>query len=189
MTTADFFGLFDVPFQYGSGWTDAADQGPEPVVVLSRESNDKAFGGENSVGRTVRLGDQEFRVVGVLDSWSPSPKFYDLNNGSFDDAEDAYIPFRWGEVIELQVAGNTNCWKSEAIESAQDFLQLGVRVDPDVGRARRTRRIATATRPSSTTTRARRRHPVACRVRSTTGCSTSTSGSISTTSSSATTAC
>jgi len=121
VTTADFFGLFDVPFLYGSGWTDAADQGPEPVVVLSRESNDKAFGGENSVGRTVRLGDQEFRVVGVLDSWSPSPKFYDLNNGSFGDTEDAYIPFRWGEVNELQVVGNTNCWKSEAIESAQDF--------------------------------------------------------------------
>jgi putative ABC transport system permease protein len=121
VTTADFFGLFDVPFLYGSGWTDAADQGPDPVVVLSRESNDKAFGGENSVGRTVRLGDQEFRVVGVLDSWSPSPKFYDLNNGSFGDAEDAYIPFRWGEVNELQIVGNTNCWKSEAIESAQDF--------------------------------------------------------------------
>jgi putative ABC transport system permease protein len=121
VTTADFFGLFDVPFLYGSGWTDAADQGPEPVVVLSRESNDKAFGGENSVGRTVRLGDQEFRVVGVLDSWSPSPKFYDLNNGSFGDAEDAYIPFRWGEVNEMQVVGNTNCWKSEVIESAQDF--------------------------------------------------------------------
>jgi putative ABC transport system permease protein len=59
--------------------------------------------------------------VGVLDSWSPSPKFYDLNNGSFGDVEDAYIPFRWGEVNELQVVGNTNCWKSEAIESAQDF--------------------------------------------------------------------
>jgi len=121
VTSADFFGLFDVPFLYGSGWTDAADQGPEPAVVLSRESNDKAFAGENSVGRTVRLGDSEFRVVGVLDDWSPSPKFYDLNNGSFVDTEDAYIPFRWGEVNEMQVVGNTNCWKSEAIESAQDF--------------------------------------------------------------------
>jgi putative ABC transport system permease protein len=121
VTSADFFGLFDVPFLYGSGWPDAADQGPEPAVVLSRESNDKAFAGENSVGRTVRLGDSEFRVVGVLDDWSPSPKFYDLNNGSFGDTEDAYIPFRWGEVNEMQVVGNTNCWKSEAIESAQDF--------------------------------------------------------------------
>ena len=60
-------------------------------------------------------------MVGVLDDWSPSPKFYDLNNGSFDEAEDAYIPFKWGEVNEMQVAGNTNCWKSEPIESAQDF--------------------------------------------------------------------
>jgi len=122
VTTADFFDLFDVPFQYGAGWDAAADQGPEPSIVLSRASNDKLFGGENSVGRTVRVADGEFRVVGVLDDWSPSPKFYDLNNGSFDDAEDAYIPFRWGEVNEMQVAGNTNCWKSEPMESARDFL-------------------------------------------------------------------
>ncbi len=122
VTMGDFFSLFDVPFKYGSGWNEAADRGPEPIVVLSRESNEKLFGGENSVGRTVRLGDDEFRVVGVLDDWSPSPKFYDLNNGSFDDAEDAYIPFKWGELNEMQVAGNTNCWKSEPIESARDFL-------------------------------------------------------------------
>ena len=122
VTTGDFFSLFDVPFKFGSGWDDAADLGPQPIIVLSRESNDKLFGGEDSVGRMVRLGDNEFRVVGVLAEWSPSPKFYDLNNGSFNDPEDAFIPFKWGEVNEMQVAGNTNCWKSEPMESARDFL-------------------------------------------------------------------
>src|SRR5215472_6906859 len=53
-TTADFFSLFDVPFLYGSGWNAAADGKPEPVLVLSREMNDKLFGGRNSVGMTVR---------------------------------------------------------------------------------------------------------------------------------------
>jgi putative ABC transport system permease protein len=122
VTTGEFFGMFDVPFQYGNGWDTAADEGPAPVVVLSDETNQKAFAGENSVGRTVRLGETEFRVVGVLKPWSPSPKFYDLNNGSFQDAEDAYIPFRWGQLHELPVYGNTNCWKSEPIESYGDFL-------------------------------------------------------------------
>lgn len=122
VTYGDFFPMFDVPFQYGAGWDDAADSGPAPVIVLSRESNEKLFAGENSVGRSVSFGDREFRVVGVLDDWQPSPKFYDLNNGAFLEAEDAYVPFKWGEVLELGVAGNTNCWKSETIATFRDFL-------------------------------------------------------------------
>jgi putative ABC transport system permease protein len=122
LTTGDFFPMFDVPFEFGSGWNAAADAGPEPVVVLSHETNQKAFGGEDSVGRTVQIGDGEYRVVGVLAPWSPSPKFYDLNNDPFSEAEDAYLPFRWGQVHELPIYGNTNCWKSEQIESYGDFL-------------------------------------------------------------------
>src|SRR5712691_464537 len=52
---ADFFPMFDVPFLYGSGWDARADAGPEAVVVLSREMNDRLFGGVNSVGKTVRV--------------------------------------------------------------------------------------------------------------------------------------
>jgi len=122
VTSHEFFPIFDVPFQYGQGWDEAADAGPQPVVVLSHETNEKVFGGENSVGRTVKLGTQEYRVVGVLAPWSPSPKFFDLNNGGFEDLEDAYVPFAWGRQLELPVYGNTNCWKSEQIESAEDFL-------------------------------------------------------------------
>jgi putative ABC transport system permease protein len=122
VTHGDFFPMFETPFLYGSGWSRDADAGPEPVVVLSKESNEKAFGGEDSVGRTVRLGDNEFRVVGVLDDWEPAPKFYDLNNGNFQKGEDVFIPFLWGETLELPAIGNTNCWKSEQIQSFRDFL-------------------------------------------------------------------
>jgi putative ABC transport system permease protein len=111
-----------VPFEFGSGWSVAADQGPEPVVVLSHEANQKAFGGENSVGRTVQLDDNDYRVIGVLKEWTPSPKFYDLNNGSFQDVEDAFMPFRFGPQREMPVYGNTNCWKAEEFKSYQDFL-------------------------------------------------------------------
>ncbi len=93
--------MFDVPFQYGQGWDAAADEGPQPVVVLSHETNEKVFGGENSVGRTLKLGKVEYRVVGVLQPWAPSPKFFDLNNGSFEDAEDAYVPFGWGKALRI----------------------------------------------------------------------------------------
>lgn len=122
VTTGGFFPAFETPFAHGSGWDAAADQGPQPVIVLSHETNLKAFGGENSVGRTLRLGDNEFRVVGVLAPWDPDPKFYDVNNGAFQPPEDAYIPFRWTPVLELLSVGNNNCWKSEALNSYRDYL-------------------------------------------------------------------
>src|SRR5882757_784156 len=49
IATADFFPMFDVPFRYGNGWSAHADTGPEPVIVLSHDLNEKLFGGLNSV--------------------------------------------------------------------------------------------------------------------------------------------
>jgi putative ABC transport system permease protein len=123
LTTKDFFGMFDVPFLYGSGWDQAADDGAQRVVVLSKETNEKAFGGGNSVGQMLRLDGEEFKVVGVLDEWTPTPKVYDLNNAIFDEIEALFVPFSLGEQLELLSAGNTNCWKDEQIASFQDFLR------------------------------------------------------------------
>jgi putative ABC transport system permease protein len=122
VTTRDFFAAFDVPFQYGGTWTEAADSGPEPVLVLSRLMNERLFGGENSVGRRIRWNDTEFRVVGVRDHWMPLPVFYDLNNGSLEEPEDVYVPFGWNAALEIFSAGNTNGWKPEDIKTYRDFL-------------------------------------------------------------------
>jgi putative ABC transport system permease protein len=110
-TWADFFPMFDVPFLYGSGWDDAADQGREQVVVLSRETNERVFGGEDSVGRDVNLNGRDYRVVGVMDEWLPVPKFYDVTNGAFNEPEEVYIPFTVADELDLPRNGNTNCWK------------------------------------------------------------------------------
>jgi putative ABC transport system permease protein len=122
VTTTDFFAALDVPFQYGGTWTDAADFGPEPVLVISRRMNEKLFGGENSVGRRVRWNDNEFRVIGVRDHWMPLPTFYDVNNGALEEPEDVYIPFGWNSALEIQTAGNSNGWKPEDIKTYQDYL-------------------------------------------------------------------
>jgi putative ABC transport system permease protein len=122
MTTADFFPMFDVPFLYGGPWDAKADAGPDPVMILSKETNQKAFGGENSVGKTVRWHDREFRVIGVLDEWTPAPKYFDVSNGSFNDNEGAYVPVAWGPILEMGSHGNTNCWKTEVINNFQDFM-------------------------------------------------------------------
>ena len=122
VTMADFFTMFDVPFKYGRGWNATADDGPEPVMVISQEINQKFFGGADSVGRTLRWNDREFRVIGVLEDWQPQPKFYDLNNGAFDSPESVYLPWRWGETLEIEAHGNVNCWKPENLETFKQFL-------------------------------------------------------------------
>ncbi len=121
-TTKDFFAMFDVPFQYGGGWDQAADDASQRVVVLSKKTNEKAFGGADSVGQTLRLDGHDFKVIGVLDEWAPTPKFYDLNNGTFDEIEELFVPYGIGTQLEMQSAGNTNCWRNQEINNFQDFI-------------------------------------------------------------------
>lgn len=111
-TTADFFAMFDVPFQYGSGWDSTADQTEERVVVLSSDMNQRLYGGENSVGNMLTMNEQLYRVVGVLAEWMPIPKFYDLNNNPYEGAEELFTPFSLAVTGKWYSAGNTSCWKS-----------------------------------------------------------------------------
>lgn len=124
VTTADFFTMFDTPFQYGGGWKSQADWAPEPVIVLSHFENQRLFGGANSVGRTVRWHDKDFRVLGVLDRWRPTPKFYDLNNYPFEAIEGAFVPMGWAPALKLLSAGNSNCWGAgNDLKTYQAYLQ------------------------------------------------------------------
>lgn len=121
MTYADFFPMFDVPFLYGGGWSREADRGPEPVIVIDQQANQKLFGGGNSVGEHLRIEDREFRVVGVMDRWRPMPKFYDTNNNELGEAERVFMPFQFVREFEVYSAGNTNSWKSRG-STFQDWL-------------------------------------------------------------------
>jgi putative ABC transport system permease protein len=120
--SSDFFVMFDVPFQYGGGWDRRADDTQQQVVVLSDELNERLFGGADSVGETIVLDGLNFTVSGVLGRWSPAPKFFDVNNNSFEPIEEAYIP--WSLVVgqEMQRAGNTHCWKAFEGNSFEAFL-------------------------------------------------------------------
>lgn len=122
LTTRDFFAMFDVPFKYGGSWDAEADRNARRVVVLTEETNDKLFGGADSVGKIVRMDGEEYEVAGVLQGWKPTPKVYDLNNGAFDDPEEIFAPFNVGIVKEMYSSGNTNCWRADPVSSFQDFL-------------------------------------------------------------------
>jgi putative ABC transport system permease protein len=136
VTSADFFPAFDVPFQYGSGWRPEADTAPAPFIVLSHSLNEALFGGSNSVGRTMLWNGREFRVMGVLRPWMPQQRFYDLTSGSFEEPEAAYVPWGWGEALQLRNVRDTHCWKAEPVDTFRElvgsectWVQLWVELD------------------------------------------------------------
>ena len=122
-TTADFFGMFETPFQFGGGWSTADDTASARVVVLSKVLNEKLFGGENSTGKTVRLAGTDFRVVGVMDTWRPTPRFYDINGPKFGNTEDIFAPFSTSRDLKLGFSGSMDCWSDEGANVDQFSLE------------------------------------------------------------------
>jgi putative ABC transport system permease protein len=121
-TSGGFFRMFDVPFEYGGGWSAHADRGPQPVIVLSKKVNDELFGGTDSVGRTLLWNGHRFRVVGVMNDWHPLPLFYDLIDGAFHKPADAFVPFGWVTALKEMPAGNESSWGPGRVVTFHDML-------------------------------------------------------------------
>ncbi len=122
VTSADFFVMFNVPFIYGSGWDKSADAAAEPMVVLTKELNERLFGGEDSVGNWLTMQGTRFLVTGVIDTWEPTPRFFDPINGGFQEINEMFIPYSLTRVLELTSAGSDWGWKSEEINSFEEWL-------------------------------------------------------------------
>jgi putative ABC transport system permease protein len=111
-TYADFFAMFEVPFEYGAPWGTAEDDAHAPVIVITHELNEKLFGGANSIGRTLNLDDEDYRIIGVMAHWDPMPRFYDLTNESFEKTAPVFLPFTRAIERHMQSNGNTSCAKA-----------------------------------------------------------------------------
>lgn len=113
LTTTDFFTMFDVPFEYGGGWSAPDDDGGSNVIVIADALNEKWFGGADSVGKSVRINDRDFRIVGVLKPWSPQPRFYgvDLDGRAYGDGESLFLPLQSGLAAQMGTP-DINCWSN-----------------------------------------------------------------------------
>ncbi|MGS1077694.1 ABC transporter permease [Pseudoxanthomonas beigongshangi] len=109
-TSADFFPMFDAPFDHGNGWTSKEDDSQARVAVISKKLNDKLFDGGNSVGKSIRIDQHEFRVIGVLKDWRPTPRFYDMNSDRYGEVEQAFLPFSTAVNLKMGRNGSMDCW-------------------------------------------------------------------------------
>ena len=138
-TSADFFPMFETPFAQGSGWSADDDEARARVIVISQSLNDKLFGGaDDSVGRTLRLRGNDFRVVGVLDHWRPTPHFYDLIVGNYSETDEIFVPIDTGLDLEFGRRGTMNCW-DDATDPVRSpncaWIQLWIELDSPAQRA------------------------------------------------------
>lgn len=133
-TTADFFPMFGVPFVAGDGWTASDDDQHARVAVIARALADKLYGTPHAVGRILRLGKYDFRVIGVIDDWNPEPHFYDLSMGNYAKPEQVFLPFETAMELKQNTQGSMMCWgdfptdgnltKASACVWAQFWVQL-----------------------------------------------------------------
>jgi|SRR5579884_1365235 putative ABC transport system permease protein len=135
VTHADFFAMFEPPFAHGGPWNRDQDAGHARVVVLGKDINEKLFGGQNSVGRTVRMDGVDYTVVGVLKDWKLRTRYYDLTNGAFAEPDEFYLPFTTAIDLKQRSSGNNSCWKSSDdgwdayLESDCVWIQMWVELD------------------------------------------------------------
>ena len=134
-TSADFFPMFEAPFAHGQAWSRADDDARARVAVISRVLNDKLFDGADSIGRELRINGESLRIVGVLDDWSLSPKFYDLNTGAYGRDEQVFIPFSTAMDLDFDTSGMTNCFGTDpvsdprALNAACSWVQYWVELE------------------------------------------------------------
>ncbi len=155
--------VFGVPLRHGRPWTAAEQAAHDPVVVIDSDLAVKLFGGENAVGRSVEMGRQRFRVIGVTAPWKARTQFLDLTknaNGVLGQNQQFFIPVqaaldagvgpltsgecgKGAPVISFQSVDVANCrwletWVAldspQAVAAFRQFLSGYAQTQHDAGR-------------------------------------------------------
>jgi putative ABC transport system permease protein len=122
--TADFFTMFNVPFLYGNGWSNADDDHRAADIVLTPEFNQRMFGGANSVGKSMTLSGHDYRIVGVTRHWDPKPRFYDVwGESGFDNPPDFYVVLNHALDLRTDNDGRNSCRGAITYQNWDEYLQ------------------------------------------------------------------
>jgi len=110
-TTSNFMPMFDVALRYGRSWTAAEDTARAPVAVIDADLAQKLFGTGNAVGRSIRIKDAVFRVIGISAAYAPQPHFYGLDRWAFSgsEGENVFVPYTAALDAGLSPTGSDGC--------------------------------------------------------------------------------
>jgi putative ABC transport system permease protein len=123
--TGEFFPMLNVPFKYGTGWSNEDDAAGAQVAVISESLSEKLFGSGDSVGKTFGINDRNYRVVGVFDRWNPQPTYYDVPafGGFMLEPTDLFLPFNAAIAAQIPHKGSGQCFDSPAQPGFAGLLQ------------------------------------------------------------------
>jgi len=135
----DIFSMFNIGFRYGGPFTGAGRLAASEVV-LSDVLNRQLYGGADSVGRVVRIGGRDFRIVGVTRQLSGKLRIWDFGVAP-ENVANAMVPFAFADELRpvpviswppvLPDAG----WRAIA-ESPSGFAEYWVRLPTAEARTR-----------------------------------------------------
>jgi putative ABC transport system permease protein len=72
-STLGFFPIRNWKVVHGAPWTESDEVLKAKVCILGSSVKDRLFGGEDPIGRTLRIGRYPYRVLGVLESKGEAP--------------------------------------------------------------------------------------------------------------------
>lgn len=131
--TAGFFSMFGARFRAGGGWTVHQDDAHARVVVLNAKLDQRLFGNATGLGKTVRLDNTDFRVIGVLQGWHPQPAFYHQSaRNQYGQADAYFVPLATALELHMPMNGHFSCWgdgKEVRTSDQCTWVQFWVRLD------------------------------------------------------------
>ncbi len=119
-----YFDIHSFRIEQGRAFTAQEDQSGVPVVVLGHDLADKLFEGQDPLGRTVKIFDQSFRVIGVVEKQG---NLLGLSLDKFAVAPAHSAVHRWvnpPRVIDaLAVKAGTQSEMREALSQAEAIMR------------------------------------------------------------------
>jgi putative ABC transport system permease protein len=133
-TSTEYFVIRKYTIDKGAFWTDGDEAIKSKVCIIGATVKDKLFGGEEAVGRTIRIGRYPFRIVGVLTRRGSSPFGEDQDDrlfmpiGSFRGRVMFTAPGRVDQIMASATDENTT---QRAQEQVTAILRQRHRIAPD----------------------------------------------------------
>ncbi|KGI78596.1 hypothetical protein LF63_0103860 [Oleiagrimonas soli] len=101
--------VFGIELLRGQWWTAADDHDGSPVAVIDVATAQRLFGTDNVLGKSIRIDDKRFRIIGVHANWAPALKFYAQNRKQYARGmAQVMAPFSAGDGVDMQM-GQMSC--------------------------------------------------------------------------------